>query len=167
MDFFFISAFRVRKFNEKQARFYAAQVFMGLEYLHKMHLLYRDLKPENVLIDATGYIKITDLGFVKVSLVNQFTAIKHPFFLSLFTDSVWKPAHLPCVAHLSIWHLKSYNRNPTALALIGGRLVYWFMNSLLEVHPSHPIIVMSSSCIRKYVKENLKCPPILVPLSRT
>lgn len=57
----------MRKFNEKHARFYAAQVFLALEYLHFLHLIYRDLKPENVMIDKNGYIKITDFGFVKVA----------------------------------------------------------------------------------------------------
>lgn len=59
--------FRVRKLNEKHARFYAAQVFLGLEYMHNVHLLYRDLKPENIMIDNIGYLRITDFGFVKVS----------------------------------------------------------------------------------------------------
>ncbi|XP_017020988.1 cAMP-dependent protein kinase catalytic subunit 2-like isoform X1 [Drosophila kikkawai] len=56
---------RVRKFNEKQARFYGAQVVLALEYLHQMHLIYRDLKPENILLDMRGYIKLTDFGFAK------------------------------------------------------------------------------------------------------
>ncbi|XP_054726065.1 cAMP-dependent protein kinase catalytic subunit 2-like isoform X1 [Anastrepha obliqua] len=56
---------KMRKFSEKQARFYAAQVFLGLEYLHFVHLIYRDLKPENIMLDEKGYIKITDFGFAK------------------------------------------------------------------------------------------------------
>lgn len=56
----------MRKFSEKQARFYGAQVLLGLEYLHNLQLLYRDLKPENILIDKKGYLKITDFGFAKV-----------------------------------------------------------------------------------------------------
>lgn len=56
----------MRKFNEKQARFYACQVVLALEYMHRMHLMYRDLKPENILLDIRGYIKITDFGFTKV-----------------------------------------------------------------------------------------------------
>ncbi|TMW40040.1 hypothetical protein DOY81_014880, partial [Sarcophaga bullata] len=73
---------KVRKFNEKQARFYAAQVFMGLEYLHKMHLLYRDLKPENVLMHSNGYIKITDLGFVKKVDTRTLTLCGTPEYLA-------------------------------------------------------------------------------------
>jgi len=56
----------VRKFTEKQARFYAAQVFLALEYMHHCSLLYRDLKPENIMMDKNGYLKVTDFGFAKV-----------------------------------------------------------------------------------------------------
>ncbi|KAJ3257851.1 camp-dependent protein kinase catalytic subunit [Chytriomyces hyalinus] len=47
------------------ARFYAAEVTVAFEYLHARHIAYRDLKPENLLIDAKGHIKITDFGFAK------------------------------------------------------------------------------------------------------
>jgi len=63
-----IWVFRARKFSEKQARFYAAQVFLALEYLHYCSLLYRDLKPENIMIDRNGYLKVTDFGFAKVKI---------------------------------------------------------------------------------------------------
>ncbi|CAB0031688.1 unnamed protein product [Trichogramma brassicae] len=61
----FIHLRHMGKFEENLARFYAAQVTMGLEYLHKCELIYRDLKPENILIDHTGYLRITDFGFTK------------------------------------------------------------------------------------------------------
>ncbi|XP_046805623.1 cAMP-dependent protein kinase catalytic subunit 2 isoform X2 [Lucilia cuprina] len=73
---------KVRKFNEKQARFYAAQVFMGLEYMHTMHLLYRDLKPENILLDKYGYIKITDFGFAKKVETRTLTLCGTPEYLA-------------------------------------------------------------------------------------
>ncbi|KAJ3279193.1 camp-dependent protein kinase catalytic subunit, partial [Borealophlyctis nickersoniae] len=53
------------RFPEDMARFYAAEVGMGLSFLHSRNIVYRDLKPENVLIDATGHIKLGDFGFAK------------------------------------------------------------------------------------------------------
>lgn len=54
------------KFGDDRARFYAAQVLLGLNYIHKMGMVYRDLKPENIMIDHRGFIKITDFGFCKI-----------------------------------------------------------------------------------------------------
>ncbi|KUF97244.1 hypothetical protein AM588_10011330 [Phytophthora nicotianae] len=48
------------------ARFYASHVLMALEYLHERCIVYRDLKPENLLIDPLGYLKVVDFGFAKV-----------------------------------------------------------------------------------------------------
>jgi len=39
-------------------RFYGSQVVLAFEYLHHLHILYRDLKPENLLIDGRGYVKV-------------------------------------------------------------------------------------------------------------
>jgi len=47
------------------ARFYAAEVVLAFEHLHSKDIIYRDLKPENLLIDKSGNIKITDFGFAK------------------------------------------------------------------------------------------------------
>jgi len=44
--------------SEAHARFYAGQIALVLEYLHHMDVMYRDLKPENLLIDVQGYIKV-------------------------------------------------------------------------------------------------------------
>jgi serine/threonine protein kinase len=54
------------KFPEFKAKFYFAEILMGLEYLHSKNIVYRDLKPENVLIDVDGHIKLADFGLSKV-----------------------------------------------------------------------------------------------------
>lgn len=52
-------------FSEVQARFYSACVLLGLEFLHQKEIVYRDLKLDNLLMDADGFIKITDFGLCK------------------------------------------------------------------------------------------------------
>lgn len=50
--FFHLS--RMGKFSEEQARFYAAQITLAIEYLHDLGIVFRDLKLENVLLDSKG-----------------------------------------------------------------------------------------------------------------
>ena len=57
-----------RRLSENQTKFYAAQMVLALEHLHKYNVIYRDLKPENVLITSNGYIKITDFGLSKMNV---------------------------------------------------------------------------------------------------
>ncbi|EGR27059.1 protein kinase domain protein [Ichthyophthirius multifiliis] len=61
--------------NEKQTKFYAAQIIKAFEYLHSYNIIYRDLKPENVLIDSEGYIKLTDFGLSKMDITHEKAAI--------------------------------------------------------------------------------------------
>jgi cGMP-dependent protein kinase len=56
---------RMRQFDVKTAQFYAASVVLAFEYMHSKGIIYRDLKPENLLLTRNGYIKITDFGFAK------------------------------------------------------------------------------------------------------
>ena len=56
---------RSRQFSVDRARFYAAEILLGLEYLHSHGIIYRDLKAENVLLDPSGHIKLTDFGLSK------------------------------------------------------------------------------------------------------
>merc|ERR1711934_143757 len=50
-------------FQENHARMYACNVLGGFEHIHATGYAYRDLKPENLLIDKDGYVKIVDFGF--------------------------------------------------------------------------------------------------------
>nr|CDS27742.1 cAMP dependent protein kinase catalytic subunit [Hymenolepis microstoma] len=63
----------MKYFSESMVKFFAAQVLLAFEYLHFLTIAYRDLKPENLLLTADGFIKVTDLGFAKMLPVDKRT----------------------------------------------------------------------------------------------
>jgi len=65
------------RFPEERCRYYAAEITLALEELHKNTIVYRDLKPENVLLDEEGHIKLTDFGLSKESISG--TNLTHTF----------------------------------------------------------------------------------------
>ena len=57
--------FNEKRFTEERAKFYICEVALALEDLHKRDIIFRDLKPDNVVLDEAGHAKLTDFGLSK------------------------------------------------------------------------------------------------------
>ena len=73
---------RVVRFPKLQTALYTAQVTLMFEHLHANNVIYRDLKPENLLIDGEGYLKLTDFGFAKIVENRTYTLCGTPEYIA-------------------------------------------------------------------------------------
>lgn len=70
--FFHLS--RAGRFSEGRCKFYASEILLALQYLHSQNIIYRDLKPENLLLDSEGHAKVTDFGLSKEGIADNISA---------------------------------------------------------------------------------------------
>jgi serum/glucocorticoid-regulated kinase 2 len=57
--------------SEKDAKFYFVEILLGIQYLHENKIIYRDIKPENLLIGPDGHTLIADFGLAKPNIDNK------------------------------------------------------------------------------------------------
>ena len=79
---FFSHLRKAGRFPNDTARYYAAQITLVFDYLHGLSILYRDLKPENLLLDKDGNCKVTDFGFAKKVEYRTWTLCGTPEYLA-------------------------------------------------------------------------------------
>ncbi|SBS87142.1 cAMP-dependent protein kinase catalytic subunit, putative [Plasmodium ovale curtisi] len=79
---FFTFLRRNKRFPNDVGCFYAAQIVLIFEYLQSLNIVYRDLKPENLLLDKDGFIKMTDFGFAKVVDTRTYTLCGTPEYIA-------------------------------------------------------------------------------------
>lgn len=57
--------------TEDESRFYIAETILAIETVHKVNYIHRDLKPDNILLDKNGHVKLTDFGLCKHAQISQ------------------------------------------------------------------------------------------------
>jgi cGMP-dependent protein kinase len=124
--------------NEHAGQFYTACVLKGLEHLHERCIIYRDMKPENLLLDDRGYCKIADFGLAKFVIGKTFTTCGTPDYFA--------PEVLKGIGHTSAldwWCL--------------GVLLYEFMTAVTPFQADDPAMLFNK------LMKGIEC----VPFPRT
>mmetsp|Transcript_31650 Transcript_31650/g.31378 ORF Transcript_31650/g.31378 Transcript_31650/m.31378 type:complete len:297 (+) Transcript_31650:262-1152(+) len=106
------------RLDEYSAKFYLAEIILAIEYLHSLNIIYRDLKPANVLLDNEGHAKLSDFGLAKVSVQEEnvvMTMAGTPAYLPpeiVTKKGVGKPSDI-------------YGLGPTLFELLTGHPPYY------------------------------------------
>jgi len=128
---------KCKHFSEKTARFYIACVTEAFDFMHRQNIIYRDLKPENLVLDSEGYLKVTDFGFAKEVIDKTFTLCGTPDYLA--PEIVTGQGHGRAV---DWWTL--------------GVLLYEMVASFPPFYDDIPI-----NTYRKIIKGRIRFPPIM------
>ena len=92
------------RLSPEHAKIYSGQVTLMFEYMHSKNIIYRDLKPENLLIAETGFLRLTDFGFAKYCEGRTYTLCGTPEYLApeiLLNKGHGKPVDWWCLGILT------------------------------------------------------------------
>ncbi|KAF5839684.1 kinase-like domain-containing protein [Dunaliella salina] len=140
---------KVTALKEDHARFYAAQIILGLECLHARNIAFRDLKPENMLVDGEGYVKITDFGFTKVVNGATYTFCGTPDYIA--PEIILNKGHGPAVDYWSL-----------------GCMIYEMLHGLPPFYSGPNLAIFGGSVTRNFSEppwppraQSVFCSPLL------
>ncbi|XP_047310146.1 serine/threonine-protein kinase D6PKL1 [Impatiens glandulifera] len=121
-----------KHFEEQAARFYASEVLLALEYLHMMGVVYRDLKPENVLVREDGHIMLSDFDLSLQCFVNPTLVKSNPDSAPCTSSYCKLPvcAEPTCFRQPSCFKPRLFNSKPSKLKSGGEQIK---MDSLPEL----------------------------------
>lgn len=63
-----------RRFSEEVAKIYISEIVLAIEYIHSKGMMYRDLKPDNILLTADHHILLTDFGLSKLGIDDSYSS---------------------------------------------------------------------------------------------
>eukprot|EP00933_Yihiella_yeosuensis_P012765 TRINITY_DN12189_c0_g1_i10.p1 TRINITY_DN12189_c0_g1~~TRINITY_DN12189_c0_g1_i10.p1 ORF type:complete len:794 (-),score=198.27 TRINITY_DN12189_c0_g1_i10:502-2883(-) len=111
--------------SEKHAKFYSAGVVIAFEHLHERRIIYRDLKPENLLLNGEGHLKLTDMGLAKFVIGKTYTTCGTPDYFA--PEVIASTGH----THAVDWWMI-------------GVLIYEFMTGSAPFEASYPMQIYAN-----------------------
>ena len=127
------------KFTEDEAKKYICEVIIGLEFLHKNDIIFRDLKPENVVLTQTGHVKLIDFGLSKQSV----------------DETVGNKSFVGTIAYLAPEILKKQKHYKSLDWYLTGLLLYEMIVGEPPYHKNN----------RKELFDNILTGPLRIPVS--
>lgn len=119
--------------DENMAKMIIAETVLALEYLHSHGIVHRDVKPDNLLIDKKGHIKLTDFGLSKVGLLDRQTVVPPSYFSPTLSGKNNQSSSSSSVSNIggsntigsniSSTNNNNNNNNTTGATMVGGHVI--------------------------------------------